>query len=300
MLEEIEKLLIEGNFRFQSKIVQNSEKYPFEQKIPKYPILFLTCMEPRIDINQIFQFNSGDVFILRNAGNAYTSDMMRSILIAIYKFNIKYIIILGHTDCGMTKINLKELRDKLPNEFFRRLTTNYSVLLTKLNDFFRPFDNEISNIIRQINSIQEIKAYFPDVEIAGMLYDTQTGWIFKQEDFRDLLSKVNQFRNYKELVFKKSQELNDFLKANNNFNKNQDLKELDDKGRLDNSKFKGEIESPELDTYIEQDDIERSNENEDTSLQLKIPKFQVPKIYIPKVNIYTPKVKETIKNIKKN
>ncbi|MFX1469995.1 MAG: carbonic anhydrase [Promethearchaeota archaeon] len=300
MLEGIEKLLIEGNFRFQSKIIQNSEKYPFEQKIPKYPILFLTCMDPRIDVNQIFQFNSGDVFILRNAGNAYTLDMMRSILIAIYKFNIKYIIILGHTDCSMTKINLKEIRDKLPNEFLRRLTINYSVLLTKLNDFFRPFDNEISNIIKQMNSIQEIKAYFPDVEIAGMLYDSQTGWIFKQEDFRDLLSKDNQFRNYKELLFKKSQELTDFLKVNNIYNKNQDLKELDDKGGLDNSKLKEEVESQELDTYIEKDDIERSNENEDISYQLKIPKFQVPKIYIPKINMYTPKVKKTVNNIKKN
>ncbi|MFX0037396.1 MAG: carbonic anhydrase, partial [Candidatus Hermodarchaeota archaeon] len=225
--------------------------------------------------------------------------MMRSILIAIYKFNIKYIIILGHTDCGMTKINLKELRDKLPNDFLRRLTTNYSVLLTKLNDFFRPFDNEISNIIRQMNSIQEIKAYYPDVEIAGMLYDTQTGWIFKQEDFRDLLSKDNQFRNYKEMIFKKSQELTKFLKINNIYNNDQDLKELDDKERLDKLKLKGEIESLEFDekstTNIEEDDNQKSNENENSSFQLKIPKFQVPKIYIPKVNIYTPKVKETVK-----
>jgi len=106
---------------------------------------------------------------------------MRSILIAIYKYKIKYIIVLGHLDCGMTKINIKELRQKLSNEFLKRLSINYSDLLSKLYNFFKPFDNEIRNIIKQMNDLQEIKVYFPDVEITGMLYDIKSGWIFRNE-----------------------------------------------------------------------------------------------------------------------
>ncbi len=291
MLEDIEKLLIEGNFQFQSQINKNPERYSFDQRIQKYPILFLTCMDPRIDVYQIFQFNPGDIFILRNAGNIYTRDMMRSILIAIYKYKIKYIIILGHLDCGMTKMNLNELRKKLPNKFLNRLSLNYSDLLSKLHDFFKPFDNEIRNIIEQINDLQELKAFFPDIEITGMLYDTQTGWIFKSEDFRDLLIKENHFKIYERLIFEKNQKLTKFLKLNNN-NINEASKEVVDKNQDDELNLKEEIDSLKTEERciisIREDELQKSDDKENIGFQIKMPKIQVPKINIPKLKIYIP------------
>ena len=126
MLKNIEKLLIEGNFRFQNEINLNPEKDSFNQKIIENPTLFLTCMDPRVDVLSIFQLNPENVFILRNAGNICTLDMMRSIIITINKYKVRNIIVLGHTDCGMTKINMSELRKELPFEFYRRLSTRYS------------------------------------------------------------------------------------------------------------------------------------------------------------------------------
>ena len=84
MIKDIEKTLIEGNLRFQWKITQDLENLEVEEKIPKYPVLILTCMDPKIDIHRIFQLKPGDVFVLRNAGNVYTQDMLRSILISIF------------------------------------------------------------------------------------------------------------------------------------------------------------------------------------------------------------------------
>ena len=280
MLKDIEKLLIEGNFQFQNKIIQNPEKYPFDIKIPKYPLLFLSCMDPRIDVHRIFQLDPGDVFILRNAGNIYTLDMMRSILITIYKYNIKYIIVLGHTDCGMTNINITELRKVLPNEFLKRLSGNYSDLLSKLHDFFKPIDNEIRNIIRQINDLQEIKTFFPNVKITGMLYDTQTGWIFKQEDFRDLLIKDNHFKIYKGLLFEKSQELSKYLKINTT---DLTLKEIVNESEPEEENDSLEVSETNI-IAIKEDELQKSDIN-----MPKIPKIQVPKIYIPKLKIYIPR-----------
>ena len=125
--------------------MQDLESVEIQENIPKYPVLILTCMDPRIDIYRIFQLNPGDVFILRNAGNIYTQDVLRSILITIFKYEIKYIIILGHLDCGMTKINPVELRKKLPSEFLSRLSSNYSELFSELINFFKPFENEVSD-----------------------------------------------------------------------------------------------------------------------------------------------------------
>ncbi|MFX1380493.1 MAG: carbonic anhydrase [Promethearchaeota archaeon] len=298
MENNIEKLLTEGNFKFQSLYSRNPENYSFGQKIPKYPIIFLTCMDPRIDIHQIFQLNPGDVFILRNAGNIYSLDIMRSILIAIHEYKIKYIIVLGHTDCGMTKINIKELRQNLPNEFLKRLSYNYANLLSKLFDFFKPFDNEIRNIIKQINDLQEIKRIFPDVEIIGMLYDVQNGWIFKQEEFRDLLIEENHPKIYNSLLFEKNKQLSEYLDLNKKIIK-QDLMKPVDKPKINDTNMQEtpvvqEIEE-DSDVIIEIDEFKSPILSGNVLFQIKMPNIQVPKIYIPKVNLYRPKVKKTTK-----
>lgn len=283
-------MLIEGNFQFQSKIIQNPEIYSFEKKIPKYPILFLTCMDPRLDVHRIFQLNPGDVFILRNAGNIYTLDMMRSILITILKHKIKFIIILGHLDCGMAKINLKELNVDFPNEFLKDLSRTYSERLLELNNFFKPFKNEIRNIIEQINNLQDIKAYFPDIEITGMLYDTQTGWIFKSEDFKDLLINQNHLKIYKGLLYEKSQQLSKILNVNN---KNAEIsKESVKENRVNESNLKEEIDSLEIEetniTTIRDDELQKFVDNKNAGFQITMPKIQVPKIHIPKIKIHLP------------
>lgn len=290
MLEDIEKLLIEGNFQFQSKINKNPEIYSFDQRSPKYPILFLTCMDPRIDINQIFQFKPGDVFILRNAGNIYTLDIMRSIVIAIYKYKVKYIIVLGHLDCGMTKLNIKELRQKLSNEFLKRLSINYSDLLSKLYNFFKPFDNEIRNIINQMNDLQEITAYFPDVEITGMLYDIKSGWIFTKEDFRDLLIEENHSKIYRGLLYEKNQQLSKSLKTSDVIkHASEGLVNEIQVNKLNLQEENDFLEKAEkIVEGIGDDEFQKAVDDDKDLFQLKMPKIQIPKIYIPKLKVRIP------------
>ncbi len=113
MPDKMLEKLIEGNNQYQWEILDEKESIKIEGRIPKYPILILTCMDPRIDVHRIFQLNPGDIFVLRNAGNQYSEDMLRSILIAVHEYSVRYIIILGHLDCGMKKVNLDDLRNKI-------------------------------------------------------------------------------------------------------------------------------------------------------------------------------------------
>ena len=170
MIKDIETKFIEGNLRFKWKIMQDLESIKNEESIPKYPVLILTCMDPRIDIHRIFQLNPGDIFILRNAGNQYTQDMFRSILLTIFKYKIKYVIILGHLDCGMLKINLTELRKKLPSKFLSSLSKNYTDLLPKLRDFFKPILDVIQNMKEQIKTLGKIKDFYPEIQKAPCFY----------------------------------------------------------------------------------------------------------------------------------
>ena len=190
----------------------------------------------------------------------------------------------------MKKINLKELREKLPNEFLKGLSINYSDLLLELRAFFKPFDNEIRNIVEQINKLHKIKAFFPDTEITGMLYDTQSGWIFKTEDFRDFLTNENQLKIHKGLLYEKNQRLSKYLEENNikevsievtdeNVTEELDLKE-ENKSLL--------MEDTEI-TDVRDYGYQKSADNENASFPITLPKIQVPKIFIPKIKIHLPK-----------
>jgi carbonic anhydrase len=283
-LNNIESILIEGNLRYLWKILEDQEELTIKKNYPKYPVLILTCMDPRIDINSIFQLEPGDVFVLRNAGNICTADITRSILLAIINYKVKYIIILGHMDCGMTKVNQKDLRMKLPTEFLKLLSNNYSDLLFELKTFFKPFGNEVGNLLEQVKSLEKLKEYFPEIEITGMLYDTKTGWIFKYKEFIDLLRRDNFVKDYEELIKTKNQLIIKLKK----------IKIKDEKAKEVEENIEDIIEiNEEKDAIILEDLDYKETQNEDSQCQegrnqIEVPKLQIPKIYIPKIKIVLP------------
>ncbi|MFX1592576.1 MAG: carbonic anhydrase [Promethearchaeota archaeon] len=286
MIKDIEKKLAEGNLKFKWKIMQDLETIPIEENILKYPLLILTCMDPRIDVHRIFQLNPGDVLVYRNAGNIYTTDMLRTILLAIVKFKINYIIVLGHLDCGMTKINLKELRMKLPSEFLSQLSNNYSEVLSELNSFFRPFNNEIENIRRQIKTLDSIKDLYPEIEITGMLYDIKTGLVFEYETFKDYKLFENFEKKYKEMLVEKKEQFADFLI-------NYEAEKILENESKDISQESGLSEvgiplTPRNNEIKEDYPIVEHEKSEEYKMKSIIPKISVPKIQFHKVKIYIP------------
>ncbi len=288
LIKNIEKELIEGNLKFKRKIMQDLESIEIRKDFPKYPVLFLTCMDPRIDIHKIFQLNLGDVFVLRNAGNIYTLDVLRSTLVTIFKYKIKYIIILGHLDCGMLKINLTELRQKLPSKFLSSISKNYTDLLPRLRDFFKPILDEIQNIKEQIKALEKIKDFYPEIEITGMLYDVKTGLVFEYEKIKDHRDVESFNKNYKGILITKKNQFIDLLgkieEENIIIEDSNDLSQ------------KEEPNEAELSTISE-----RNNEHKDTpilenmvykddKIQTIMPKINVPKIKFHGVKIYIPKI----------
>jgi len=290
LIKDIEKKLVESNLKFKWKIMQDLENVEIEGCIPKYPVLILTCMDPRIDIYRIFQLNLGDVFILRNAGNIYTQDMLRSILITILKYEIKYIIILGHLDCGMTKINPVELRNKLPSKFLSRLSSNYSELLSELSNFFKPFDNEVQNILDQIKALEIVKVFYPEIEITGMLYDVKTGLVFEYEKFKDYRSTEDFRETYRKMLIGKKSQFTDFLDKIKTeiptLKESKDLSREDESREIVISTVAEKNEEKKDINNIEQKEYKRYH---NTNIQTIIPKIKVPKIKFQGVKIYIPK-----------
>ena len=216
--------------------------------------------------------------------------MLRSILITIFKYGIKYIIILGHLDCGMTKINLTELRQKLPSEFLSRLSSKFSELFGELINFFKPFDNEVQNVLDQIKTLEIIKVFYPEIEITGMLYDVKTGLVFEYEKFKDYRSIEDFRKTYREMLIEKKSQFSDFLdKIKTKIPTFEDSKDLSREGESREGFISSVAEKKEekKDTYnIEQKEYKRDNNN---NIQTIIFKIKVPKIKFQGVKIYIPK-----------
>jgi carbonic anhydrase len=212
-LEDINQIFVEGNKQYQWKILQEDESNQIDGKIPIYPVLILTCLDPRIDVYRIFQLKPGDAFVLRNAGNMYTEDVLRSVLVAIHKYNIQYIVVLGHLDCGMKKLRLHDLTNKLTDSAIKKIGRSGTNFYLELLKFFKAFTDEIKNIENQIYKFRNAREIPTDIRIMGMLYDPNTGWVFRNEELK-LYSNYEDFaKDYRNILQAKKFELVDYIES---------------------------------------------------------------------------------------
>ena len=293
-MSDIERILIEGNLRFHLKITQELENIEPKSKLPRYPLLILTCMDPRIDIHRIFQLNPGDVFVLRNAGNLCTQDSLRSILLAIYQYEIKHIIVLGHLDCGMTKINLLELKKKVPHEHIPYKSEISTDLFLETKEFFKPFIDELINIKVQMETLSKLQVHKPELQILGMLYDIETGWVFEYDRFKDCSSTENFKEQFEIKLRKKQVQFIDFLEKTKD--KRMKVEKLD---KLKQDKELNEAREKYIsDVLNKRDKIPIDSKDQTLNIPTILTKIQVPKINFPGVKIHIPKIYRKRKNIK--
>ena len=81
---------------------------------PTPRLAIVTCMDPRLtNILQALGLGAGDADVIRNAGSAITEDSLRSLLVSTRVLGSQEIMIINHTDCGMTTFKDEELDAKL-------------------------------------------------------------------------------------------------------------------------------------------------------------------------------------------
>ncbi len=300
--EDIEQSLVEGNKQYQWKIIQEEESNQIDDKIPRYPVLILTCIDPRIDVYRIFQLKPGDAFVLRNAGNVYTEDVLRSALVAIHKYNIQYIVVLGHLDCGMKKLRLHDLTNKLTDSAIKKIGRSGTNFYLELLKFFKAFTDEIKNIENQVHKFRNAREIPTDIKIMGMLYDPNTGWVFRNEELK-LYSNYEDFaKDYRNIIQTKKYELIDYIESHQDEIIGEGV--LKDVERLiDIDENRKNIPPTEITKNQESiiNDKLKEIPNETLILNgnkivskgvysnlISIPKIKIPKIFVPKIKVHVP------------
>jgi carbonic anhydrase len=302
MSEKVIDDLIERNARYQWKIMQEEESIDLKEPFPRYPVLILTCMDPRIDVYRIFQLQPGDVFVLRNAGNIYNEDVLRSVLVAIHKYNIQYIVVLGHLDCGMKRLHLGNLLDKLTDSAIKKIGRTGTNFFLELQKFFRTFTDEIKNIENQVQKFRNAREIPPDIKITGMLYDPNTGWVFRDEKLKLYSNYENFAKDYQKILQGKKfelvdyiednedeiigegvlQEVEELMEINENREKIQLVESTNDQESINSSKLD---DNPDKTTVLNAVKIVSSRIH---SNLYSIPKIKIPKIFVPKIKVHVP------------
>jgi carbonic anhydrase len=75
---------------------------------PVLKIAIVACMDARLDPASLFGLALGDAHVIRNAGGVVTDDVIRSLSISQHHLGTEEIVLLHHTDCGMTTFTDEE------------------------------------------------------------------------------------------------------------------------------------------------------------------------------------------------
>ncbi|GAA1237792.1 carbonic anhydrase [Prauserella halophila] len=137
---------------------------------PSQHVAILTCMDARIRVFQLLGLIEGESHILRNAGGVVTDDTIRSLSLSQRKLGTREIMIIQHTECGLSSVTDDGYKDELEADTGLRPT--WAV------EAFR----EVEASVR--TSVQRAKQspFLPHRDLVrGFVYDVHTGRLSEVE-----------------------------------------------------------------------------------------------------------------------
>jgi carbonic anhydrase len=137
---------------------------------PTLQVAMLTCMDARIDAFEIFGLGKGEAHILRNAGGVVTDDVIRSLALSQRKLGTREVLIVQHTNCGLSLVTEDDFKDEL--EQATGLRPTWAV------EAFREVEDSVRTSMRRVRR----SAFLPHTDhVRGFVYDVKTGELTEVE-----------------------------------------------------------------------------------------------------------------------
>ena len=96
-------------------------KFPGEAPhLPQLKVAVVTCMDCRIDVETMLGVEPGQIHVIRNAGGVVTPDTIRTLTASQRSLGTKYVMLIHHTDCGMSKTDDEEFLAQIEKETGQR------------------------------------------------------------------------------------------------------------------------------------------------------------------------------------
>lgn len=135
-------------------------------RLPARRLAVVTCVDARLHVEEALGLANGDAHILRNAGAIVTDDVLRSLVISHQELGTREIMIVGHTECGLLRLDGRELSARLERQF-GPATCPLA---------FHAFDDLEANISQQVQKIKS-HPWLKSAAVRGFAYDVKTGML---------------------------------------------------------------------------------------------------------------------------
>ena len=126
---------------------------------PARGLAVVTCMDSRVEPLQALGLRLGDAKVIRNAGGRVTDDALRSLVVATHLLGVRRVLVVEHTDCGMTKLGEQEARER---------TGTPDLPLGMISDQQASLEEDV----RKVRTSTHLPA---GLAVLGCLYDVTTG-----------------------------------------------------------------------------------------------------------------------------
>jgi len=135
------------------------------QTPPARKLVILTCMDSRMDLEQLLGLRVGDAHMIRNAGGLATDDAIRSLILSTHLLGTRSIAVIQHTECGLLSITDEEFRWRLSN-FTGKDASHLR---------FHAFRDLDQNVREQVVSVRENPFMPRQIAVRGFVYDVKRG-----------------------------------------------------------------------------------------------------------------------------
>lgn len=116
-------------------------------------IVVVTCSDSRVVPEYIFTCGLGELFVVRIAGNVLDRISLETIEFAVSSFEIKHIVIIGHTNCGAITAVINENSNETR---FEGLFQNIKQIVEEAKSRFK-VENDILNYVIKANVLFQVK-----------------------------------------------------------------------------------------------------------------------------------------------
>lgn len=167
---------------YNKKFVEGKEYERYQtDSIPNKRMVIFTCMESRLVelLHKALNIQNGDVKMVKNAGAIIRKpfdSIMKSILVAIYELKAEEVTVIGHHDCGMSRVDTNALTQKMIEKGIQKETIQtLQHAGIDFEDEFHGFDTVEESVLQSVHLIRNHPLLPPNVKVHGLVIDPGTG-----------------------------------------------------------------------------------------------------------------------------
>lgn len=175
-------MLVEEVLRFNRAFVEKKAYTPYlTSKYPDKKLAILSCMDTRLIelLPAALGLHNGDAKIIKNAGGVIShpfGSVMRSLMIAIYDLDVKDILVIGHTDCGVQQVDVARMVERMLTRGV--LPENIEMARycgVDFDQWLAGFDCVENSVYETVEIVAKHPFIPKDVSVYGFVMDSDTG-----------------------------------------------------------------------------------------------------------------------------